>query len=182
MLSPNTLAFWNSCSLRPHYPQFRCHSQAALGPPGLAECPRRVPHGHLQGELGQLPPGPRGLCPPAPCHVCGTTHLTTPSPEAVALGHPASGKGGYQPDTSRRAPGVGEGERAQRTAEPTFHVGLARGLCPGSGTSLSTPAHLRPTISPAGLCSFYTFNSNTPSSVKASWTTAQSGEAGAGVW
>lgn len=31
LLSPNTLAFWNLRALRPHYPQRKCHSQAALG-------------------------------------------------------------------------------------------------------------------------------------------------------
>ena len=60
--------------------------------------------------------------------------------------------------------------------------GPCQGSVPQSGTSPSPPHTSTPAISPAGLCLFYTFNSNAPSSVKASLTAPQSSEAGAGVW
>lgn len=182
MLSPNTLAFWNSRSLRPHYPQFRCHSQAALGPPGLAECPCRVPRGHLHGGSGPAASWSEAALPTRPLP-CVWNHTSDHAiPRGGGSGTPLVRQGGCQPDTSRRVPGVGGGEWAQRTAEPTFHVSLTRGLCPLSGASPSPLHTSTPAISPAGLCSIYTFNSNTPSSMKACLTAPQPSEAGAGVW
>lgn len=70
------------------------------------------------------------------------------------------------------------------TEECRAHLpcGPCEGSVPLSGTSPSPLHTSAPAISPAGLRSFYTFNWNAPSSVKAALTAPQASEAGAGVW
>lgn len=188
MLSPNTLAFWNSRSLRPHYPQLRCHSQATLGPPGLAECPRRVP---APWEPKRPPAGGTGasclLVPgssahPPPAHVWNHTSDHT-TPRGSNSGTPRVRQGGWPPNQTLHARRLGlEGGMVTEECRAHLPCGPCEGSVPRSGSSPSPPHTSTPAISPAGLCSFYTFNLNAPSSVKASLTAPQPSEAGAGVW
>ena len=124
LLSPNTLAFWNLRALRPHYPQRKCHSQAALGrqdqlsahcgpsPLGARAAIYRV----RSGSSHLLVQGGSALLPPA-CvdpHTCPRHTQRRPRDTLCRVG-------GVPPNPSRRAPRVG---REGVGTEPAFYVGL----------------------------------------------------------